>query len=125
MICQNDSDLGGIGLRHPAFRLAKSLLILVKPGAMKNPTYYRLLVATAVLFLASQLHARPVGFSELSLMIRIHEPEATIKSEVAERKLLHGLTQPQETLLKQQGASDSFIQSLRDSKLVVSKEEAA
>src|SRR5204863_2708291 len=31
----------------------------------------------------------------------------------------------QEALLKQQGASDSFIQSLRDSKLVVSKEEAA
>ena len=91
---------------------------------MKSPTYYRLLIAAAALFLASQLHARPIGFSELSLMVRMHEPEATIKSEVAERRLLHGLTQPQEALLKQQGASDSFVQSLRDSKLVVSKEEA-
>jgi len=92
---------------------------------MKSPTYYRSSVILAALFLTSQLHARPVGFSEISLMIRMHEPEATIKSEVAERKLLHGLTQPQETLLKQQGASDSLIQSLRDSKLVVSREEAA
>ena len=92
---------------------------------MKNPTYYRALIAIAALFVASQLHARPIGFSEISLMVRMHEPEATIKSEVAERRLLHGLTQPQEALLKQQGASDSFIQSLRDSKLVVSKEEAA
>jgi len=98
---------------------------LVKPGGMKNPTYYRFLIATAALFVVSQLHARPIGFTEISLMVRMHEPEATIKSEVAERRLLHGLTQPQEALLKQQGASDSFIQSLRDSKLVVSKEEAA
>ena len=57
-------------------------------------------------------------------MVRMHEPEASIKSEVADRKLLHQLTQPQEGLLKSQGASDSLIQSLRDSKLVVSKEEA-
>jgi len=92
---------------------------------MKSPTYYRLSVVAAALLLASQLHARPIGFSEISLMVRMHEPESSIKNEVAERKLLHGLTQPQETLLKQQGASDSFIQSLRDSKLAVSKEEAA
>ena len=92
---------------------------------MKSPTHYRFFVAVAVLCFASQLHARPIGFSEVSLMVRMHEPEASIKSEVAERKLLHGLTQPQESLLKSQGASDSLIQSLRDSKLVVSKEEAA
>src|SRR2546421_6374649 len=92
---------------------------------MKSPTYYRLSVAAAALLLTFQLHARPIGFSEISLMVRMHEPESSIKNEVADRKLLHGLTQPQETLLKQQGASDSFIQSLRDSKLVVSKEEAA
>src|SRR2546423_7342830 len=91
---------------------------------MKSPAHYRFLIATAALFVASQLHARPIGFSEISLMVRMHEPEATIKSEVADRRLLHELTQPQEALLKQQGASDSFIQSLRDSKLVVSKEEA-
>src|SRR5437763_12552629 len=92
---------------------------------MKSPTHYRLLVAAASLLLAIPLFAKPIGFSELSLMIRMHQSETDIKSDIAERKLLHPLTQPQESLLKSQGASDSLIQSLRDSKLVVSKEEAA
>jgi hypothetical protein len=92
---------------------------------MKSPTYYRLLIVAASLLAASQLSARPIGFSELSLLVRMHEPETSIKKEVAERKLLHGLTQPQEGILKSQGASDSLIQSLRNSNLVVSKEEAA
>src|SRR5438105_8829103 len=92
---------------------------------MKHPTDYRLLILAASVFLASQLSGRPIGFSELSLMIRMHESETSIKNEVAERKLLHGLTQPQEGILKTQGASDSLIQSLRNSNLVASKEEAA
>jgi hypothetical protein len=92
---------------------------------MKSPTRYSFLVAAAFLFASSQLHARPIGFSELSLLVRMHEPEFSIKNEVAERKLLHPLTQPQESLLKSQGASDSFIKSLRDSNLFASKEEVA
>jgi hypothetical protein len=93
---------------------------------MKSPTYYRFLIALAAsAFIVPQLQAKPIGFSELSLLVRMHEPEPSIKSEVAERKLLHQLTQPQENLLKQQGASDGLIKSLRDSNLVVSKEEAA
>src|SRR5437660_12902957 len=93
---------------------------------MKIPTRYSLSAAAlAFLFAPSLLQARPVGFSELSLLVRMHEPEFSIKNEVAERKLLHPLTQPQEGILKSQGASDSLIKSLRDSNLVVSKEEAA
>jgi hypothetical protein len=94
---------------------------------MKSPTHYRLLVfATALsLLITNQLSARPIGFSELSLMVRMHQSEAEIRGDVADRKLLHPLTQPQEDLLKKQGASDSLIQSLRDSRLVASKEEAA
>src|ERR1700756_3207373 len=93
---------------------------------MKSPTYYRFLIILAVsLFVASQLHATPIGFSELSLLVRMHEPEFSIKNEVTERKLLHPLTQPQEGILKSQGASDSLIKSLRDSNLVASKEAAA
>jgi hypothetical protein len=92
---------------------------------MKSPIYYRLLILAASLLIANQLSARPIGFSELSLMVRMHESETDIKNDVAERKLLHGLTQPQEGILKSQGASDSLIKSLRDSNLVVSKEEAA
>src|SRR5713101_8075106 len=92
---------------------------------MKSPTYYRLLIVAASLLVASQLSARPIGFSELSLMVRMHESETDIKNDVEGRKLLHQLTQPQEGILKSQGASDSLIKSLRDSNLVVSKEEAA
>jgi hypothetical protein len=84
-----------------------------------------LVAAAFTTLLLPQLHARPIGFSELSLLVRMHEPEFSIKNEVADRKLLHPLTQPQENLLKQQGASDGFIKSLRDTNLVVSKEEAA
>ncbi len=92
---------------------------------MKSPTHYRLLIAAVSLFLACQLQAKPIGFSELSLLVRMHEPEFSIKNEVAERKLLHPLTQPQEGILKSQGASDNLIKSLRDSSLFASKEEVA
>jgi hypothetical protein len=92
---------------------------------MKSPTYYRVLVLAASLFVTSQLFGRPIGFSELSLMVRMHESEADIKNDIAQRKLLHGLTQPQEGILKSQGASDSLIKSLGDSNLVASKEEVA
>ena len=93
---------------------------------MKIPTRYSLLAVTlALLFAPSLLQARPIGFSELSLLVRMHEPEFSIKNEVTERKLLHPLTQPQENLLKSQGASDSLIKSLRDTNLTASKEEVA
>ena len=94
---------------------------------MKIPTHYRLLAvaSTLSLLITTQLSAKPIGFPELSLMVRMHESEADIKNDVVERKLLHPLTQPQEGILKSQGASDSLIQSLRDSRLVASKEEAA
>src|SRR5437763_15646815 len=93
---------------------------------MKSPTRYSFLIVLAVsAFTVAQLNAKPIGFSELSLLVRMHEPESSIKSEVAERRLLHPLTQPQENLLKQQGASDALIKSLHDANLVASKEEAA
>jgi hypothetical protein len=93
---------------------------------MKSLTRYRfLVVAAASLLIVPQLQSKPIGFSELSLLVRMHEPEFSIKNEVAERKLLHPLTQPQEGLLKSQGASDSLIKSLHDSNLLASKEEVA
>src|SRR5437588_3827352 len=92
---------------------------------MKRPIVYSVLIAIGLLGFTNSLSARPIGFSEISLMVRMHESEADIKADVAQRKLLHPLTQPQESLLKSQGASDSLIQSLRNSNLVVSKEEAA
>jgi hypothetical protein len=108
------------------FGIVNGGVYLVKPEIMKRPTDYRVFAAVAAaLLIATPAFARPIGFSELSLLIRMHEPESSIKSEVAERKLLHPLTQPQESILKSQGASDSLLKSLRDSNLVASKEEVA
>jgi len=92
---------------------------------MKSPTHYRLLIVATSLLITNYLAAKPIGFSELSLMVRMHESEADIKNDVAERKLLHPLTQPQEGILKSQGATESLLKSLRDSNLVASREEAA
>jgi hypothetical protein len=93
---------------------------------MKYPTVYSLSAFAVALFLwTTQASARPIGFSEISLLLRMHESEASIKEEVTQRKLLHALTQTQENILKSQGASDSLISSLRNSNLVVPKEEAA
>src|ERR1700730_18332755 len=93
---------------------------------MKTLTAYRLsIVLASLLLLATPAFSTPIGFSELSLMVRMHQSETDIKNDVAERKLLHALTQPQENILKQQGASDSLLKSLRDSNLVASKEDAA
>jgi hypothetical protein len=93
---------------------------------MKLPAFYRLFVVLAgCLLLPSQLPARPVDFNEISLLVRCRESESSIKDEVAQRKLMRPLTPQQETTLKSQGASDSLVQSLRNSNLVASKEEAA
>jgi hypothetical protein len=91
-----------------------------------NP-YRTLLVITAFFaaFLATTVSARPLDFSELSLLVRAHEPESSIIADAKERKLMHALTPQQEATLKSQGASDSLIQSLRTSNLVVSQSEAA
>jgi hypothetical protein len=93
---------------------------------MTRPTFYSLSIAIAAMLLCPiQAPARPIGFSEISLLVRAHESEASIKEEVAQRKLLHPLTQPQENILRSQGASDSLIQSLRNPNLVAPKSETA
>jgi len=93
---------------------------------MKPHIIYRLSIIAAVLFgLVTLARARPIDFGEEWLLVRAHEPESSIMSEVNQRKLLHALTPDQENTLKKQGASNSLIQSLRSSNLVVSKEEAA
>jgi hypothetical protein len=68
--------------------------------------------------------ARPIDFSEVSLLVRSHEPESSIIDDVSQRKLAHSLTSQQENILKAQGASNSLVQSLRNSNFVLSKEEA-
>lgn len=92
---------------------------------MNRPALYSL----SILFLAlvappGQAFARPVDYNEVSLLVRCRESESSIRDEVTHRKLMRPLTPQQESTLKAQGASDSLVQSLRDSNLVASKEEA-
>ncbi len=93
---------------------------------MKHPTSYSLSVAALSLLLwVNPALARPIDFNEVSLFVRAHESEASIKDEVASRKLMHPLTPQQESTLKAQGASDSLIQSLRNSSWIASKDDVA
>jgi hypothetical protein len=93
---------------------------------MKHPIIYSLFAAILLLLVGIITgFARPIEFNEVSLLVRSHENEASIKNEVARRKLMHTLTPQQESTLKSQGASDSLVQSLRNANFVASKEEAA
>jgi hypothetical protein len=108
------------------FLIAKTALALVKPTVMKHPTIYSFCLA-ALFFAAGPAvsFARPIDFGEISLLVRAHESEASIREEVAQRKLMRPLTAEQENRLKAQGASDSLVQSLRNANNVASKDEVA
>lgn len=92
---------------------------------MKAPIIQVPIVILLLGITASLAPARPLEFSELSLLVRAHQPEAAIIADATERKLIRALTPDQETRLKSQGASDSLIQSLRNSNLFLSASEAA
>lgn len=84
-------------------------------------------VAIACMFtlVSVPLFARPLEFSELSLLVRAHESESSIIDIASQRKLVHSLTPPQEATLRSQGASDSLIRSLHNSDLILSQSQAA
>jgi hypothetical protein len=93
---------------------------------MKGPTSYNLsTVALLMILTLTPAMARPIDFNELSLLVRARQSEASIKNDVAARKLMHPLTPQQESTLKSQGASDSLIQSLRNSNWIAPKDEVA
>src|SRR4051812_5960402 len=94
---------------------------------MKRPTVYNIcvLVAGGILLLPGLLSARPLDFNEVSLLVRVREPEASIREEVGRRKLMRQLTSQQESTLKTQGASDSLVQALRNNNVIASKDEVA
>jgi hypothetical protein len=79
------------------------------------------ILASAGVFSAA---ARPIEFSEVSLLVRAHESDADIMQQVSSRKLLHPLTPEQEDLLKSQGANDALLRSLRDSRVALSSSQA-
>jgi hypothetical protein len=67
----------------------------------------------------------PMTFDEISFLVRIHESDASIVSQISERRLLRAPTPEQEAALKKQGVSETLMQTLRDPKLVVDEAEAA
>jgi hypothetical protein len=101
-------------------------MILVKPVIMKHPTVYKSSILAFVLLAATlRLSARPIDFSEISLLVRAGENESSIREEVEQRKLMHALTPQQESKLKSEGASDSLLRALRNPTVVIPKAEAA
>ena len=80
----------------------------------------KILLVTAITVLAGAFtaFAAPMNFNEVSLWVRAKETDKSILNEVKERKLAKALTPQQESTLKSQGASDSLIQSLRNSAFV-------
>src|ERR1700750_937078 len=90
-------------------------------------TTTKIILVTAITVLAGAFSAlaAPVNFNEVSLWVRAKETDKSILNEVKERKLAKALTPQQESTLKSQGASDSLLQSLRNSALVAAPAEVA
>jgi hypothetical protein len=62
--------------------------------------------------------AAPIKFGEISLWVRAKDTDQSILREVSQRKLAKALTPQEESTLKNQGASNSLIQSLKSPALV-------
>lgn len=66
----------------------------------------------------------PISFDEISFLVRMRETDASITSQVLQRRLLRMLAPEQEAALKKQGVSESLLHTLRDPKLAVDEAEA-
>ena len=82
------------------------------------------LSSLAATLLATSALAEPIDFSEVSLLVRARESEASIRKEITQRKLVRPLTPQQENTLRAQGASDALIQALRASTVHLTQAEA-
>ena len=70
-------------------------------------------------------NAAPINFGELSLWVRARDTDQSILREVSQRKLAKALTPQEESTLKNQGASNSLMQSLKSPALVAAPAEVA
>lgn len=69
--------------------------------------------------------AAPIKFGEISLWVRAKDTDQSILREVSQRKLAKALTPQEETTLKNQGASNSLLQSLKSPALVAAPADVA
>ncbi len=92
-----------------------------------KPRCWKLLTVSSIActVLATSALAEPIDFSEVSLLVRARQSEASIRQDVSQRKLVRALTPQQENTLRSQGASDSLIQALRASNVQLTQAEAA
>jgi hypothetical protein len=90
-----------------------------------QPTKILLVTVFTVLLSAFGVSAAPVNFGELSLWVRARDKDASILREVGQRKLAKALTAQEESTLKNQGASSSLIQSLKNPSLVAAPADIA
>jgi protein disulfide-isomerase len=77
-----------------------------------------------LLVLILSLHAAPLAFDEILLLVRTHESDSFISQQLSQRRLLRALTPQQETTLKAQGASDVLFKTLRNPNIQLSQSEA-
>ena len=90
-----------------------------------QPTKILLVTVFTVLAGAMAATAAPINFGELSLWVRARDKDQSILREVSQRKLAKALTPQEEATLKNQGASNSLIQSLKSPALVASSVDVA
>jgi hypothetical protein len=91
-----------------------------------TPPLAKILTLFSIISLAAAYtaQAEPIDFSEVSLLVRAHEPESSIVQEVSQRKLVRPLSAQQESTLRSQGARESLIQALRRPAVVLAQADA-
>jgi hypothetical protein len=90
-----------------------------------QPTKILLVTVFVVLSGAMAATAAPIKFGEISLWVRAKDSDQSIMREVSQRKLAKALTPQEESTLKNQGASNSLIQSLKSPTLVAAPADVA
>ena len=84
-----------------------------------------LLVVTLLLAGTAWLHAGPLSFQEISLMVRTGETPQSILKEASSRKLLQALTPEQEATLRTSGATPALLNALHAPELLASADVTA
>ena len=90
-----------------------------------QPTKILLVTVFVVLAGAMAATAAPIKFGEISLWVRVRDTDQSILREVSQRKLAKALTPQEEATLKNQGATNSLVQSLKSPTLVAAPADIA
>lgn len=69
--------------------------------------------------------APPCSYADISLLVRMHEPQKDIMSFVWQRRMTRPLERSEEAALRAQGAPTSLLEALRNPALVLSTSETA